>query len=785
MVSCPTARRISLRRSPALARSTADRLSFFLTILGITASSLLPASIAFAQSNQQPIAQRDFTREVRPLLLKYCLDCHQGDQAQAGITIDTYQLADAKTRDRAVWQKIQRQLQGKVMPPDDAAAKPTEAERRIMLDWVDTYALTPDCSAGERPGRVTLRRLNRAEYNNTVRDLFGVTIQPANDFPSDDVGYGFDNIGDVLTLPPVLLERYVEAADKVARAAIITPDAESAQVRRGKGGTLASSGEVAEEYELSTPGEYVFRASAGGDQAGPDPAKMSFRIDGKDQKTVDVPNATSAPRDYEIRLRLPRGKHRFSVAFLNDYYMPNATDPKLKGDRNLHVMSLTVIGPIGVLPTDLPASHTKLFSKPVPRSASREVQRNHAQDLLRPVASRAFRRRVTDEELERLLKLYDLARESGDSFERAIQVSVQGMLCSPSFLFRVEQDPPKGQVRDLNEFEIASRLSYFLWSSLPDDELYRAAAQGQLKTNQQIAAQALRMLKDPKSQALVENFAGQWLQLRNLDIFAPDKERFPEFDDALRLAARQETEACFLHIMREDRSVLEFLDADYTFLNERLAKHYGISGVTGAEFRKVSVDRSQRGGVLGHMSILAVTSNPTRTSPVKRGKWVLENLFAAPPPPAPPNVPELADNKEKQLTGTLRQRMEQHRAKPSCAACHQLMDPLGFGLENYNAIGGWRTQDGKEAVDASGELPDGSKFSGPAGLKTVLLSRQAEFRRCLAEKLLTYALGRGLEYYDACAIHRIAQRCAEQDNRFSAMVVEIVTSPAFRQRESL
>ncbi|HND53449.1 MAG TPA: DUF1592 domain-containing protein, partial [Pirellulaceae bacterium] len=463
---------------------------------------------------------------------------------------------------------------------------------------------------------------------------------------------------------------------------------------------------------------------------------------------------------------------------------PKATDPKLKGDRNLVVETLAVVGPIGVLPADLPASHKKLIAKTPPADAKLEQKKQLAVELLNPVASRAFRRRATPEELQRLGSLVEMSLKEGDSFERAIQTALQGVLVSPHFLFRIEADPPRGQKRELNEFELASRLSYFLWSSLPDDELFRVAATGELKKPAVLEAQVRRMLKDPKSQALVENFIGQWLQLRNLDQFQPDRKRFTAWDDDLRAAMRRETEMLAAHIIREDRSVLELLDADYTFVNERLAKHYGMSNVSGGEFRQVSVDRQQRGGLLGQASILAVTSNPTRTSPVKRGKWILENLFAAPPPPAPPNVPELADNKNEPLKGTLRQRMEQHRAKASCAACHQLMDPLGFGLENYDAVGAWRTKDGDEPVDASGELPDGRKFTGPVELKAILLSRQVEFRRCITEKLLTYALGRGLESYDVCTVHEIADRLGKAENRFSALTLEIVKSPAFRQRAS-
>ncbi|MDO7678253.1 MAG: DUF1592 domain-containing protein [Pirellulales bacterium] len=725
-----------------------------------------------------------FDGDVQPFLKKYCFDCHEGDQAEGGVSMASYAEVTAKNTDRVHWQKILRQLQGKVMPPKDSP-QPDESQRKNIMVWIESFALMPDCSKGERPGRVTLRRLNRAEYNNTIRDLFGIDIKPADIFPSDDVGYGFDNIGDVLTLPPVLLERYLEAAENVMRAVIVTADIDTAPIKTGKGGTLASRGEIGQEFDLSADGQYVVRARAFGDQAGDEPVQMEFRIDGKEKKKVDVSAKQSAPQDYEITLRLEKGKHQFAVAFLNDYYKPDAPDPKQRGDRNLHVEKLTVIGPVGVMPEELPEAHKRFFSKPIEAKIDRDTQRQQVRDLVRPLASRAFRRRATDAEMDGLVALFDFAREKGETVERSMQITTSAILVSPSFLFRIEKDAPSGKTRTLSDVEMASRLSYFLWSSLPDDELFRAGVKGELHTDKQLIEQALRMLKDPKSKALVENFAGQWLQLRNLDTFFPDKERFPDYDDALKSAMRRETEEFFSYLVREDRSVLEFLDADYTFVNERLAKHYGLQGVSGEEFRRVSVDPAQRGGLLGQASILSVTSNPTRTSPVKRGKWILENLFASPPPPPPPNVPELAvENKEKPLTGTLRQQMEQHRSDPSCAACHQLMDPLGFGLENYNAVGAWRTDDGLHPVDPSGELPDGRSFKGPAELKTILKGREEEFRRCFAEKMLTYAIGRGLEHYDACAVQRISRECAENGNRFSVIVTEIVLSPAFRQRES-
>ena len=740
------------------------------TLAAVVLSAALPARAA------------PYETDVRPILERYCFDCHSGDRAEAGITLDAYKESRAKTHERKAWVKVLRQLQGGAMPPIDAE-QPTREELAAIERWITDYALVPDCSRGERPGRVTVRRLNREEYNNTVRDLFDVNVRPADDFPSDDVGYGFDTIGDVLSLPPVLLDRYIDAADVVARAAIVSTDADAAPTRRIEGGRLNSTGQFTRDFEIERDGNYVLRVMAWGDQAGPDPCRMMLGLDGKPRRTVDVPNSRGSPIEYDVRLRLEPGKHQFAVAFLNDFYDKAQKDPK-KRDRNLEVDAITLAGPIGLLPDDLPASHTRFFSKPVDSQAEVIEQADQMKALLGPIASRAFRRPATAEELDGLAAIFFSARRSGETVERAAQLALSALLVSPSFLFRVEGDPPPGRIRNLNDYELAARLSFFLWSSIPDEVLFRAAARGEVHTPNQLATQAERMLRDPKVESLVKNFAGQWLQLRGLDDVKPDPQRFPGFDDELRESFRRETEVFFAHVVREDRSVLEFLDADYTFVNERLARHYGVSGVQGDEFRKVGLDGGKRGGLLGQASILTVTSNPTRTSPVKRGKWILENLFAAPPPDPPPNVPELADAKGEKLVGTLRQRMEQHRADPACASCHKLMDPLGFGLENYDAIGGWRDRDGDAAVDAGGELPDGRRFSGPAELRTILAARKDEFRRCLIEKLLTYGLGRGLEYYDVCSVERIAAASAAGGDRFSVIVAEIVKSPAFRQRES-
>ncbi len=722
----------------------------------------------------KPVAQVDYNRDIAPVLTKYCGACHAGEKPKAEIAIDKFTNAESIRAGKKSWEKIRQTLSDELMPPE-GKPQPSPEERERIVRWLDNSILKIDCSQ-PRPGRVTIRRLNRAEYNNTIRDLMGISLRPADDFPSDDVGYGFDNIGDVLSLPPVLFERYLAAADRVVKAAIVSGDPDQAPVKQGPGKTLASSGEVAHEFEFPAAADYVLRARAYGDQAGPDPARMTAKFDGKELQTFDVTAASGNYENYDITLRVEPGKHTFSASFINDYYRPNDPDPKLKGDRNLHIEWIAVKGPIGVLPADLPESHKRLITcQPTKGDAAA-----CARTILKPFASRAFRRPATDEEVERLVRLVQLAQSQGDRFERGIQVAVQAVLVSPQFLFRVELDPPTdAAAHRISDYELASRLSYFLWSSLPDEELFRHAQQGTLRT--ELETQVRRMLKDPKSNALVENFTGQWLQLRNLQTVTPDRKTFPEFD-SLRDDMRIETEMFFAVMLHEDRSLLDVLDANFSFVNARLAKHYGIPDVKGDEFRRVALPADQRSGLLGHASILTVTSNPTRTSPVKRGKWVLENLLGTPPPPPPPNVPPLKEFRKEKPTGSLRQRLEQHRADPGCAACHSRMDPLGFGLENYNAIGQWRTKDGDFDVDAAGVLPSGQSFKNPAELMQVLKTKQDEFRRCLAGKLLTYAIGRGLEEYDQCTVDVICDRVKAQQDRMTALVLEIVKSDAFQQR---
>jgi hypothetical protein len=759
------------------------RFPSFLALL----TAVLAASWAVAiEPIPDPGGQLDFAKDIGPLFAKYCLDCHTGQESDGKLALDQLD-PNGGFKVRKSWQKVRDNLHSNLMPPADLP-QPSSEERKKIVAWLDSHPLRIDCSGPVHPGRVTIRRLNRDEYNNTIRDLCGVDFKPAEDFPNDDVGYGFDNIGDVLSMPPILLEKYLAAAETVAQKAILTFDENSAQSRKEKGRQLASNGEVVFESDFA-PGTYILKARAAADQAGPDRAKMALKLDDKELEVFETRNRRRGDfRNYEHKLEIAQGRHRFAAAFINDYYEPNNEDRRLRGDRNLDIEYLEIVGPLGARPEQLPASHAQIiFVEPSGEKSPEDC----AREIFKRFASRAYRRPASDDEVARVMQIFSLAKGNGERFERCIQLGVQAILVSPSFLFRVEQEPgpnDPGGIRTLNEYELATRLSYFLWSSMPDSELLHLALEGKLRQN--LDDQVRRMLKDPKSNALVQNFAGQWLQLRSLDIITPDVKRFPEWGKELREAMRHETELFFAHIMREDRSVLEFIDADYTFVNERLAKHYGLPDVTGSEFRKVSVPAEQRGGLLGQASILTVTSNPNRTSPVKRGKWILENLLAEPPPPAPPNVPPLEEvggrrRRRSEEEMSLRQKLEIHRSAAACASCHQLMDPLGFGLENYNAIGAWRTEDGKFPIDSTGVLPSGDEFKGVRDLRNILKKRDNEFRRCLAERLMTYALGRGLELDDECTLRAIAAEVGQKENKFSALVLAIVHSDQFQKRASV
>ena len=624
-------------------------MPFRFGMYGMCVLSLGAIALSLGKTEAQKTGKKPadaFARDVVPLLSKYCIKCHGGARPKGELGLDKFTSELAALKKPQIWEKVAHNLRSGDMPPE-GKPKPTAKEMEIITAWIDKGLAAADCTKNKDPGRVTIRRLNRVEYKNTIRDLAGIDFRMADDFPADDVGYGFDNIGDVLTLSPLLLERYLDAADKIVEQAF---------------------------------------------------------------------------KDSKFRQRYPA--------------MPND-----KKDR----------------PKD-------------------EIIRGWIEGFAR----RAYRRPVAAEEITRLTRFVELALKNKQSQDKGIQLAFKAVLCSPHFLFRVEVDHAKG-IYHVNEYELASRLSYFLWSSMPDEALFDLAGSGGLRKD--LENQARRMLKDPKARALTENFAGQWLNLRLLREFNPDPTGFPTFNEKLRDAMQTETEMFFETIVKEDRSILDFIDADFTFVNDVLGKHYGIPGIKGNKFQRVTLKGEERGGVITQASILSVTSNPTRTSPVKRGKWILENILGTPPPPPPPDAGELPEDKAE-LKGSLRQRMEMHRSKAICASCHQRMDPLGFALENYNAIGAWRAKDGKFPVDNSGTLPTGQSFKGPKGLRDILKSKQSDFRKCLTEKMLTYALGRGLEYYDRCVMDDICQALVRNQDRFSAMIVAIVKSDPFQKRKS-
>lgn len=760
---------------------TARRLAlggaFGLFALGL----FLPASSQVAKKPKPPKVTT-FAKDVRPLVTRYCVSCHSGASPAAGLALDKDSTEALVKQRRDVWDKVAENLASGHMPPQGLPA-PTKAQRSEMVAWIRS-TLTVDCRLAD-PGRVTMRRMNRQEYNNTVRDLTGLDLKLADDFPSDDVGYGFDNIGDVLSISPLLMEKYLSAAEKIASQAVYVPPKpshyEGDDLRTAGGGSLRdsvwamnSTGGVQAIHDFPHPGTYIARIRAYGQQAGPEPTKMTVRLD-KDAiaENVEVKETESAPGTYEYPIRVTSaGKHSVSASFMNDYYVAG---PPMQ-DRNFFVHWIE-IAPTPVTADGLPESHKRIFAP----GAGISDPHKAAANILKAFATRAYRRPATQVEVERLTQIVDLLRKDGESFEEAVRVGVQAVLSSPNFLFRVEQENGKAA---LSGYELASRLSYFLWASMPDDRLLNLAGSGELVKPAILSREAKRMLVDPRSKSLADGFAAQWLNLRKLSTIVPDPKMFPEFDDTMRDSMLKETKLFFDGVVRNDRSVLDFLVGDYSYVNGKLANLYGIPGVEGDEFRKVSLAGTPRAGVLTQGSVLTLTSNPTRTSPTKRGKWVLDELLDQPPPPAPPGV-GLLEDPSRQLQGdTLRKRMEDHRKNPACATCHMRMDPLGFSLENFDAIGKWRTKEGTVAIDASGELPGGVKFTGPKELRKILLTKKGEFVRCLSEKLLTYAIGRGVESSDQCYVDSISTAAAKSEYRFSALVSAVVTSDAFRIRKA-
>jgi hypothetical protein len=716
----------------------------------------------------------------RELLKTYCFDCHAGDNRRGSFTLDTLLDAKDRTADRAKWEKVRKTLRHEFMPPAHAD-RPTDADRQAMARWVEREVFRVDEKAPD-PGRVTIRRLNRMEYQYTVRDLFGLDLDLAQELPPDDTAFGFDNIGDAQTLPPALLETYLTLAEKIVAAAIVEggPRHPTVNVRPSAFRPKKGEGKRAEQaatVELKHTGKYKVELEfpLGGWQEYGGEYELTATFGGREVVTKK-PVSVGGQKTYTFtaEVTLDAGKHELLTATI---------PTKAAADGELRPLPLSprviVTGPLGTGVYEYPASHTRIFTKGA-APADPTAKREYAREILGRMAGSAFRRPPTADMLDRLTDMV-LADKS---FESGVAQAVTAILSSPRFYFRAELQPQPDDpaaVHPLDEFALASRLSYLLWLSLPDDELSGLAAKGQLRKN--LDAQLRRMLADPKSGRFFEDFAGQWLRTRNI-MLAPVSGRAQSAVDPLRGLMKRETDMLFEHVARQDRDLTELLTADYTFLNERLAAYYRIPGVKGEEMRRVSYPSDgRRSGVLGHASVLISTSNPNRTSPVKRGLFVLENLLGREVPPPPPDVGNLEDAKADGKTPkTLREQLAIHREQRSCAACHAHFDPIGLAMENFNNIGWWRDKDGREPIDAKAELVTGEEVNGPADLGRVLAARKAVFYRCVTEKLLTYALGRGLEAADAVTVDRITDRVTAANGKFSVLLAEVVASAPFQTR---
>jgi hypothetical protein len=769
-----------------------------------------------ARATTPPAAQAAAPDSHRGLIDRYCVGCHNDRLKTGGLSLeslDPNQVAQQKE----TWEKVVRKVSVGAMPPAGAPRPDAPVLAGLVASLEDS--LDRAAAARPNPGRPVLHRLNRAEYGNAVRDLVALDIDPASLLPADELSHGFDNIGDALGLSPVLLERYLAAADTVSALAVgdpaIGPGSESFMARGDShqidhidGLPLGTRGGLLIRRHFPLDGDYVlsaklYRTNNGFTRGLSAPHDVEFTIDGErvflhtiggqDDWAQLLANPASADSfDARLKVRVPvkAGPHTVGVTFVEKTGARNVTVYRpLRGpvdsvdsDGVPKIDSVLIAGPFDASGVGDTPSRRRIFTC---RPAAPKDERTCATAIVSTLARRAFRRPVSQSDVRQLMTFYDSGRASRGTFEGGIQLALRRMLADPAFLFRAERDPAgvaPGATYAVSDLELASRLSFFLWSSIPDEALLRSAEERRLRNQTDVLAQVRRMLADDRSASLVSNFAGQWLQLRNLARVAPDPLEFPDFDDDLRRAFRRETELLFESIVRDDRSVLDLLTADYTFVNERLARHYGMKGVTGSRFRRVAVADPQRRGLLGHGSILAITSHPNRTSPVKRGKWILENLMGSPPPPPPPNVPIFEEKQDRARPRTMRERMEEHRRNPTCANCHRLMDPIGLAMENFDGIGGWRARDGGVRIDASTQLADGTTVNGVVELRDALLRRPEVVVRTLTENLMTYALGRALTADDMPAVRAVMREAARSNYRFSAIVTGIVTSAPFRMR---
>jgi hypothetical protein len=753
----------------------------------------------------------------REVLDKFCVTCHNQHLKTGGLALDTLDLGKVPAQ-AEVWEKVIRKLRSGTMPPA-GMPRPDAATYSSLAGWIEAQI---DQTSEPYAGRPILHRLNRSEYANAVRDLLALDIDAAALLPPDDSAFGFDNISDALGVSPSLQEHYLDAALKIGALAVgdpkIAPGSETWRIRQDlsqdqhvNGLPLGTVGGTVVRYNFPLDGEYSFQANLYRTNLNimrglESPHQVEFSVDGgrihlasmggqEDLASLfQKPTDTGDAVDARLRVRVPvkAGPHVVTVAFLED---PDAVEParlqpyirssvdNFDWSGSPHLQSLTIAGPFHPAGASDTPSRRRIF---VCHPDGRVNEDACARQIVSTLARRAYRQPVAGLDLETLLQFHQSGKRDG-GFESGIELALDRILASPKFLFRVERDPAgatPGESHRIGDFELASRLSFFLWSSIPDDELLRLANEGKLKDPVVFDRQVRRMLADPKSQALVDNFAGQWLQLRNLRNVQPNTDLFPDFDDNLRQSFRLETELLFQSIVQEDRSVLDLLTADYTFVNERLARHYGIPDIYGSRFRRVAVTDDARRGLLGQGSILALTSHAERTSPVVRGKWILENILGTPVPPPPPDVPALKGNQEGQRPRTMREQMAKHRANAVCASCHKAMDSIGFAMENFDAVGAWRTRDAGQLIDATGELSDGTKVDGVVTLRNALLSRPELFAGTLTEKLLVYALGRGLDHRDMPAVRAILRDASRDNYRFSTLILGVVRSTPFQMRTS-
>jgi len=750
---------------------------------------------------------------ARAVVDKYCVTCHNQRLKTSDLALDSLDISSPASHGE-IWESVARRLRTRSMPPQ-GMPRPDDATYNSLASYLETE-LDRAAAAKPNPGRPIIRRLNRSEYANSVRDLLDVEIDVASLLPPDDSAFGFDNISDLLGTSPALLERYLVAADRVsalAVGALVAPGSDTYRIRQDRsqdqhieglplgtvGGVVVNHNfpldaeykfslelyrtnleairglEHSHQIEITVDGERVFIGTVGGDAEKATPGESiterSDAVDARLQVSVPVKAGLHAVGASFVR-KIGEGTQR-----LRPFLRSSAGTYDSTGRP--HIETMTIAGPFKPMgPGDTP-SRRRVFSC---RPANANQEDACASTILSTLGRRAYRRPVTKADSTRLLTFYQAGRAKG-TFETGIQMALRRLLASPNFVFRVEEDSSSkpGTVQQVTDVELASRLSFFLWSSIPDDALLDVASRGQLRTASVLEREVRRMIADPKAGSFIRNFTGQWLHTRNLRTVMPNHDEFPDFDDTLRDAFQTEAELFFESIVRGDRDAIDLLTADYTFVNERLAKHYGIPNVYGSHFRRVTLTDDARRGLLGKGGLLMVTSRADRTAPVLRGKWILENVFGTPPPPPLPNVPPLEGN-VAEAPRTLRERMERHRASPQCAGCHKLMDPLGFALENFDAIGAWRTREAGVAIDASGQLADGSKVDGVVALRNALVARSDVFVRTLTEKLMTYAIGRGLQYYDMPVVRDIVRKAERQDYRFSGIIMGIVTSPPFQMR---